>query len=284
MAATPDGGGYWLVASDGGIFAFGDAKFYGSTGGIHLNQPIVGMAATPDGGGYWLVASDGGIFTYGDARFYGSTGGHPPQPAHRGHGRRRPTASGYWLVASDGGIFSFGDARFYGSTGWPHLEQADRRHGGHARRRGLLAGGLRRRHLQPSATPPSTARTGSITLNKPIVGMAATPTARATGWSPPTAASSPSATPTFYGSTGSITLNKPIVGIAGAGGSNANPRHRARRTGACPPVLSPPVRVPSVRPFAGGPDPGPRTRPDTSYHDQDTHRHPPTRRRSRWSA
>jgi hypothetical protein len=75
MAATPDGGGYWLVASDGGIFSFGDAEFYGSTGALHLNKPIVGMAATPDGGGYWLVASDGGIFSFGDAEFYGSTGG-----------------------------------------------------------------------------------------------------------------------------------------------------------------------------------------------------------------
>ena len=60
------------MASDGGIFSFGDAQFYGSTGDIHLNQPIVGMAATPDGGGYWLVASDGGIFAYGDAAFSGS--------------------------------------------------------------------------------------------------------------------------------------------------------------------------------------------------------------------
>ena len=32
VAATLDGGGYWLVASDGGIFAFGDATFFGSTG------------------------------------------------------------------------------------------------------------------------------------------------------------------------------------------------------------------------------------------------------------
>ena len=30
IAATPNGGGYWEVASDGGIFAFGDAAFYGS--------------------------------------------------------------------------------------------------------------------------------------------------------------------------------------------------------------------------------------------------------------
>jgi hypothetical protein len=72
MAATNDGGGYWLVASDGGIFSFGDARFYGSTGALALNAPIVGMAATHDGGGYWLVASDGGIFTYGDAGFFGS--------------------------------------------------------------------------------------------------------------------------------------------------------------------------------------------------------------------
>jgi hypothetical protein len=48
--------GYRLVASDGGIFSFG-APFYGSTGALHLNQPIVAMAPTPDGKGYWLVAS-----------------------------------------------------------------------------------------------------------------------------------------------------------------------------------------------------------------------------------
>ena len=62
------------MASDGGIFAFGDAAFYGSTGNITLNKPVVGMAPTPNGRGYWLVASDGGIFSFGDAAFYGSTG------------------------------------------------------------------------------------------------------------------------------------------------------------------------------------------------------------------
>ena len=66
--------GYRLVASDGGVFAFGDAHFYGSTGSQVLNKPVVGMAATPGGNGYWLVASDGGVFAFGDAHFYGSTG------------------------------------------------------------------------------------------------------------------------------------------------------------------------------------------------------------------
>jgi hypothetical protein len=122
MAATPDGGGYWLVASDGGVFTFGDAGFHGSTGNIHLNQPIVGMAATPDGGGYWLVASDGGVFTFGDAGFHGSTGNiHLNKPIVGM--AATPDGGGYWLVASDGGVFTFGDAGFYGSTGNIHLNQ-----------------------------------------------------------------------------------------------------------------------------------------------------------------
>ncbi|MBF6558235.1 MAG: hypothetical protein IVW52_19205, partial [Acidimicrobiales bacterium] len=74
MAATPDGKGYWEVASDGGVFSFGDAAFFGSTGALTLNKPVVGMAATPDGKGYWEVASDGGVFSFGDAAFFGSTG------------------------------------------------------------------------------------------------------------------------------------------------------------------------------------------------------------------
>ncbi len=113
---TTSTSGYWEVASDGGIFSFGNATFYGSMGGHPLNQPIVGMAATPDGKGYWEVASDGGIFTFGDATFYGSMGGHPlvkPIVAII----PTPDGKGYWEVASDGGIFTFGDATFYGSMG-----------------------------------------------------------------------------------------------------------------------------------------------------------------------
>ena len=146
MAATPDGQGYWLVASDGGVFTYGDAQFYGSTGAIHLNQPIVGMAATPDGQGYWLVASDGGIFTYGDAQFYGSTGAiHLNQPIVGM--AATPDGQGYWLVASDGGIFTYGDAPVLRVHRGHPLEPAHRRHGAYPRRTGLLARGFRRRHL-----------------------------------------------------------------------------------------------------------------------------------------
>ncbi|MGH2720393.1 MAG: metallophosphoesterase, partial [Actinomycetota bacterium] len=113
-AAT--GWGYRLVASDGGIFAFGSATFQGSTGGLRLNRPIVAMAPTPSGAGYWLVASDGGIFAFGDAVFHGSTGAMKlAQPIVAM--APTPSGNGYWLVASDGGVFAFGDATFRGSMG-----------------------------------------------------------------------------------------------------------------------------------------------------------------------
>ena len=43
----PLGDGYWLVASDGGIFSYGNAQFEGSTGKLVLNKPVVGGAALP---------------------------------------------------------------------------------------------------------------------------------------------------------------------------------------------------------------------------------------------
>ena len=44
MSETTNGSGYRLVAADGGIFAFGAAPFFGSTGAQRLNAPVVGMA------------------------------------------------------------------------------------------------------------------------------------------------------------------------------------------------------------------------------------------------
>ena len=108
--------GYWLVASDGGIFTFGNAGYYGSMGGIKLNAPVVGMAPTANDGGYWEVATDGGIFSFGNATFFGSMGGMQLNKPIVGIATT-PDGGGYWEVASDGGIFSFGDAAFLGSLG-----------------------------------------------------------------------------------------------------------------------------------------------------------------------
>jgi hypothetical protein len=75
--ATPSGEGYYMVASDGGIFAFGDAAFEGSMGGVKLNAPVQSLVPDSDGKGYWLVASDGGIFAF-NAPFKGSLGNKLP--------------------------------------------------------------------------------------------------------------------------------------------------------------------------------------------------------------
>ena len=117
--------GYWLVGSDGGIFSFGLAGFYGSTGSLHLQRPVVGITPTSDKAGYWLDASDGGIFAFGDAGFYGSLPGLGLHPAGSGlpHSLAAPivgmvpstTGHGYFMVGSDGGVFAFGDAHFAGS-------------------------------------------------------------------------------------------------------------------------------------------------------------------------
>jgi hypothetical protein len=122
MDSTKTGNGYWLVAADGGVFTFGDAKFHGSMGGQHLNLPIVDLARTKSSRGYWLVALDGGIFSFGDAKFYGSTGHMRLNKPIIGMAAT-PSGAGYWLVATDGGIFSFGDAKFYGSTGHMRLNK-----------------------------------------------------------------------------------------------------------------------------------------------------------------
>ena len=117
-----NGLGYWLAASDGGIFNYGDAGFFGSKGGTHLNLPVVGVAPTPDGLGYWLVAKDGGIFNFGDAGYHGSTGAMHLNAPVVGMAST-PKGDGYWLVAADGGVFTFGTAKFFGSKGATHLNQ-----------------------------------------------------------------------------------------------------------------------------------------------------------------
>jgi len=204
--------GYWTVATDGGVFNYGDAGFYGSTGALHLNSPIWGMARTPDARGYWLVATDGGIFNYGDAGFYGSAGGIRLNQPIVGMAAT-PDGKGYWLVASDGGIFNYGDAKFFGSTGSIHLNQP-------------IVG--------MAASPTGTGywmvasdggifnygdagfygSTGGLHLNKPIVSMAAAPDGKGYWMVGTDGGVFNYGDAQYEGSAGGIHLNNPVVGIA----------------------------------------------------------------------
>ena len=146
---------------------------------------------------------------------------------------------GYWLVASDGGVFTSGTRTSTARPARIAPQQTDRRDGRHTRRPRATGWSPPTAASSRSATRTSTARPARMRLNKPIVGMAATPIGHgllagrvrrrhlrlrrrallrldrrddpqqadrrhgrthrrpaATGWSPPTAGSSLSATHT----------------------------------------------------------------------------------------
>ncbi|HET6965539.1 MAG TPA: hypothetical protein VFH58_12260 [Acidimicrobiales bacterium] len=208
-STTPSG--YWMAASDGGIFNYGNLPFCGSTGGITLARPIVGIAGTANAGGYWLVASDGGIFNFGNASFHGSTGGVPLVRPIVGMART-PSGNGYWLVASDGGVFSFGDAKFHGSTGGVRLAQPivaitpTPDGGGYwlvASDGGIFAFGDARFH----------GSTGGVRLARPIVGMAATSDGGGYWMVASDGGIFAFGDARFHGSTGGVALAKPIVAM-----------------------------------------------------------------------
>jgi len=203
--------GYRFVASDGGIFSFGNLAFCGSMGGQPLNAPIVGMGSTPDGGGYWEVASDGGLFAFGDATFFGSMGG---QPLNRPMVGLAPTpdGGGYWEVASDGGLFAFGDARYFGSMGGLALDRpivglaATPDGGGYwevASDGGLFAFGDARYF----------GSMGGLPLDRPIVGLATTPDGGGYWEVASDGGIFAFGDATFLGSMGGQPLNQPIVAI-----------------------------------------------------------------------
>ena len=212
--ANPLGVGYRLYASDGGVFDFGVAHFYGSMGGQPLNKPIVGAAPTSLGFGYWLVAGDGGIFAFGGAGFEGSTGGLTLNKPVVGMAAT-PDSNGYWLVASDGGIFSFGDAAFYGSTGGivlnrPVVGMASTPNGdGYwlvASDGGVFAFGDA--HFYGS--------TGSTPLNKPIVAIVPTVDGRGYWLVASDGGVFAFGDAHFYGSMGGTPLNQPVVAAMSA--------------------------------------------------------------------
>ncbi|HEV7864298.1 MAG TPA: FG-GAP-like repeat-containing protein [Acidimicrobiia bacterium] len=203
--------GYRLVAADGGVFAFGDAKYYGSTGAIRLAQPIVGSAPTTAGDGYWFVARDGGIFAFGNAKFFGSTGNIRLAQPVVGMAPT-PSGKGYWLVASDGGIFSYGDAAFYGSTGNIKLNSPIVGMAAAPSGKGywLVAadGGIF--NYGDAAFYGST---GNIRLAQPIVGMARTSSGKGYWFVASDGGIFSFGDAKFFGSAGSLKLARPVVGM-----------------------------------------------------------------------
>lgn len=115
---TPGGNGYWLADKYGFVGAYGDAPFLGSDPHLQYDKKEVAtsISSTPTGRGYWMYTNLGRVVTYGDAQHFGDMSGT------RLNGEildsvPTPSGQGYYMVGSDGGVFTFGDAEFEGSTG-----------------------------------------------------------------------------------------------------------------------------------------------------------------------
>ncbi len=108
MVPSSDGGGYFMVASDGGVFAFGDAQFEGSCPGIGgCSGAAVAVVPDATGRGYWLVTQTGNIYPFGDAPYFGAPG---TQGSAVTAAVRTADGGGYLVLLANGTVQGYGDA------------------------------------------------------------------------------------------------------------------------------------------------------------------------------
>ena len=141
------GQGYWMVASDGGIFSYGDAKYAGSPEPGSLNKPIVAMAATQSANGYWLTAADGGdlrLRRRGVPRLHRLA---RPVQADRLHGAD-PVGQGLLARCLRRRRLRLRRRPLLRRPEPAHAVEADRQPRADPERARLLVGRLRRRHLR----------------------------------------------------------------------------------------------------------------------------------------
>ncbi|MBW3615407.1 MAG: S8 family serine peptidase [Actinobacteria bacterium] len=171
LEPTPSGRGYWLVNEAGQVFASGDAAYHGGlTGPLGGDERVTSLSATPTADGYWLFTTRGRVVPFGNAPHLGD------MSATRLNGPvldsiPTPSGRGYYMVASDGGIFAFGDAAFSGSMGGIPLNAP----------------------VQSLVPDPDGAGYWLVASDGGIFAFAAD----------------------FYGSMGSTRLNKPVTGMVG---------------------------------------------------------------------
>ena len=117
LEPTPSKAGYWIVSSTGSVFTFGDAPYLGGIDGrLAAGERVTSISATPSGAGYWLFTTFGRVVAFGDAPHVGDMAGTRLN-APVLDSIPTPSGRGYYMVAGDGGIFTFGDADFQGSMG-----------------------------------------------------------------------------------------------------------------------------------------------------------------------
>ncbi len=106
--------GYWMLGSDGKVYAFGTAQNFGDAGVVPGAQ-AVHLEPTPSGNGYWIVDDSGGVSSYGDAVYHGGPDSLSLRPGEKITSlSSTATGQGYWMFTNMGRVLPYGDAVFYG--------------------------------------------------------------------------------------------------------------------------------------------------------------------------
>jgi hypothetical protein len=106
--------GYWMLGSDGKVYAFGQAKYLGAPA-LPAGITAADLESTPTGDGYWIVDSAGTVFSYGDAAALGGIEAGRLAPGETVTSlSSTPSGQGYWIFTTKGRVVRFGDAVFFG--------------------------------------------------------------------------------------------------------------------------------------------------------------------------
>ena len=115
IRSSPSGHGYWVCASDGRVFEFGDAVQHGNLVQQGIDDTVCGFAVRPQGDGYWLLGTEGDVYRFGNALYHGDliTVGGLTQGAVPSAIEAVADGNGYRCVTSAGGVFDYGSAPYY---------------------------------------------------------------------------------------------------------------------------------------------------------------------------
>ena len=116
--------GYNILTDAGGLYSFGDARYYGNLLDHGFPGPAVGLAETANGSGYNILTGSGALYSFGNAEYFGNLLDHGyPGPASAI--ASTPSGSGYSILTAAGGLYTFGNAPYFGNL-------LDRGYPGHA--------------------------------------------------------------------------------------------------------------------------------------------------------
>jgi hypothetical protein len=201
--------GYWMLTSDGHVFPFGAAGFYGQP--YPQNDMVaVELEPTPSGGGYRVLDSRGTVRSYGDAPQFGSV-----DSGVLGAGETAvslsatPSGAGYWVFTSRGRAVPFGDAGFFGDASGIRLNRPVV--GSVATPTGLgyylfaSDGGI-----FTFGDAAFRGSTGNLRLNKPVVAMAVPAYGNGYWLVGSDGGLFAFGAAGFYGSMGNVRLNRPV--------------------------------------------------------------------------